>query len=294
VLAMSKEGYEGRSPLYLDMTHFSQEVWERFRRVLPKAMRIFEESGIEPWKQKVQFDLGTTGFSSNVSGIMNNIYCETNIPGLYVVGQAGGYMAHGTYSVGGVNLAICCVSGRRAGEYAARHSMLQNFQEISVGLIEELKHTIYAPLTVNNGYTADNIDEEISELTHAAPEAHFKNEKRIHRVLAGFERIKKQLKNVGAPDYHELVKVHEMKNYLLCYELIYLAALQRKESRGGHMREDYPYRDDINWLKRIIISRRDETEICVRLLPVPISRYKIRPEKLEIKQSVIPIPRVED
>lgn len=294
VLAQSKEGYEGRGPLYIDMSNFGQETWDRFRRVLPQPMRILDESGTEPWKQKVIFEIPSTGFSSLVSGILNNTFCETNLPGLYVAGQAGGFMAHGTYSVGGVNLAMCCVSGRRAGEYAARYAQGCGEAEIDQNQIDTLEKELYAPLSIKDGITPDEIDAKIQNLTHLAPYAHFKSGKRIKEVLAGLNEMKNLLPRLGAPNHHELVKAHEMKNYLLCCDLIYRAALERKESRGGLVREDYPYRDDINWLKRVILSRREDGRVYVKLQPIPIYRYKVRPDKLERKPPIIPIPRIEE
>jgi succinate dehydrogenase/fumarate reductase flavoprotein subunit len=291
VLAQSKESYEGRGPLYIDMTHLSQETWNRFRRVLPQPMRIFDESGIEPWKQKVVFEMPSTGFFALSSGILNNIFGETTLPGLYVAGQAGGFMAHGAYSVGDVNLALCCVGGRRAGEYASRYALLNKETGIDQNQIGALKKQVYAPLSIKDGVTPDEIDAKIQDLTHPALYAHFKSKKRINEVLAGINKIKKLLPKLGVPDYHELVKAHEMKNYLLCCELIYRAALERKESRGGLVREDYPYRDDINWLKRVILSCNEEDRVHVKLQPIPIYRYKVKPDKLERKPTIIHVSK---
>jgi succinate dehydrogenase / fumarate reductase, flavoprotein subunit len=292
VLAQSKEGYEGRSPLYMDMSHFSEETWNRFKRVLPQPMKILEESGLEPWKHKVVFEIPSTGFSSLVSGIWNNIFCETTLPGLYVAGQAGGFMGHGTYSVGGVNLALCCVTGRRAGEFAARYSSSCEGTNIDQAQLDSLANKIYHPLSVKNGITPDGIEAKIQNVICSAPYAHFKNQERIRRVLAAFQRIKTDLPRVKAPDFHELVKVHEMTNYLLCCELIYRAALARQESRGAHVREDYPYRDDVNWLKRVILRRQEAGRVNIRLVPVPLYRYKIKPETFERKPPSVPIPKI--
>jgi succinate dehydrogenase / fumarate reductase flavoprotein subunit len=61
-----------------------------------------------------------------------------------------------------------------------------------------------------------------------------------------------------------------------CAELLYRASLMRTETRGSNIREDYPARDDKNWLKWIIIKKEDD-KMNLWTEPVPIDKYKIKP-----------------
>ncbi len=82
-----------------------------------------------------------------------------------------------------------------------------------------------------------------------------------------------------ASDPHELVKATELKNFILCAEIVFRAALERKESRHYHYREDYPYRDDMEWLKLIVFKRKN-LNIVIRYEPIPIDRWPVKPEEL--------------
>ncbi|MFC1917044.1 FAD-dependent oxidoreductase [Chloroflexota bacterium] len=284
---LAKEGVEGRGPTYIDMTHIAPEKWEQFKRVIPSTMKMFET--LKPWRNKIIFDVGASGTWSNCSGIWNNIYCETNIPGLYVAGQAGGFLAHGTYSVGGLNLAITNVSGYRAGEYAAKYAQLSIAAKPDSGQVDEFRKVAFYPLEVTSGPTAEDIDYKLKEVMHPAANILFRHEKRMHDVVQAIVEIRALLNGVTAANPHELTRCHEMRNFALLSELVFRASLERKESRGFNLREDYPYRDDVNWLKRVILTCLTDGSVGIRLEPIPLYRYPVKPEKLQkIPPKVMP------
>jgi succinate dehydrogenase/fumarate reductase flavoprotein subunit len=79
-----------------------------------------------------------------------------------------------------------------------------------------------------------------------------------------------------AKDLHYLSKCHEVQSMALCAELTFRSALMRSESRGFHFREDFPERDDKNWLKWIIL-KQDKGEMKLSTRTIPINKYKIKP-----------------
>lgn len=85
-----------------------------------------------------------------------------------------------------------------------------------------------------------------------------------------------RMEGLWAKDGHELAKCHEAKSMALCAEMVFRTALMREESRGGHQREDYPKRDDRNWLKWIVI-KEDGGNIGLSTEPVPIAGYRFKP-----------------
>ncbi len=292
-LAAAKEGVEGKGPIVADMRHIDSETVARFRRVIPTAMEIFDTAGIDITTQTVVCDWPSATLGGGPAGIANDIYCETNVPGLYTAGQAGGYPAHGVYATGGVNLAMCCVSGYRSGEYAAKYSRLADIRQAHKEQIQQLKNSAFTYLESNGDVTPDNIDEMIIDIIAPAANSFFRHPKRLKKVFSQIKEVKELLPRLYAPDYHELVKANGVKNYLMCIELIYRAAMEREESRGFHIREDYPLRDDINWLKWIRLFRNDNDQTGIRLVPIPIYRYPVQPPKLEMLPRPIPSPKIE-
>ncbi|MFC1902744.1 FAD-binding protein [Chloroflexota bacterium] len=290
ILGLAKECAEGRGPVYMDMRHFSPEIWERFRRVIPYYMRI--ANIIEPWNQKVQYDFGAGAINAMTSGILNNLYCETNIPGLYVAGQASGFMPHGTYAVGGICLAMCTVGGRRAGRYAASYSKLSPEVEINESQLESLKNSSYAPMYVKDGIVPDEMFARIRQVA-AVPYALFRNETKLNTLLSDLKEVTKLASQVSADDSHVLARANEVQNFLQCLSLIYAAALARKETRGSHSRADYPYRDDVNWLKRVVLRSEGDDRVGIRFEPIPIYRYRFKPAKLEKVVPLVPPVNIE-
>jgi len=100
----------------------------------------------------------------------------------------------------------------------------------------------------------------------------------MEEALSKVEEVQGRLPTLWAKDLHFLLKAHEAASMALCAEMTYRPALMRKESRSSHMREDYPERDDQNWLKWIII-KKEKGEMKLWTEPVPIDKYKLKPPK---------------
>ena len=71
----------------------------------------------------------------------------------------------------------------------------------------------------------------------------------------------------------DLIFTLELGFMLDCAESIILGGIERKESRGAHSRTDYPDRDDENWLKHVLVTRKDD-EPEVSHLPVTITKWQ--------------------
>jgi succinate dehydrogenase / fumarate reductase, flavoprotein subunit len=105
---------------------------------------------------------------------------------------------------------------------------------------------------------------------------HCRNKNRLEKALARIEEIGQRLPGLRAKDGHGLGKCHEARAMALCAEMTLRAALMRTESRGWHYREDYPERDDKNWLKWVLV-KQEGGRMRLSTEPVPIDRYRYKP-----------------
>jgi succinate dehydrogenase/fumarate reductase flavoprotein subunit len=103
-----------------------------------------------------------------------------------------------------------------------------------------------------------------------------RSRKRLEEALLEIENVQYRLPELFAKDGHGLVNCHEVMSMALCAEMTFRSALMRNESRGWHFREDYPERDDENWLKWIVL-KQEEGKMVLSTESIPIERYQIKP-----------------
>ena len=104
----------------------------------------------------------------------------------------------------------------------------------------------------------------------------------MEKALETVAELQAMLPVLTVKDGHGLVKRSEAQGIVLNAEMVYRAALMRTESRGSFYREDYPEQDDKNWLKWIILKDKDG-KMMVSTEPVPIEKYKYKPEGMDTK-----------
>ena len=129
-----------------------------------------------------------------------------------------------------------------------------------------------------------------AELKHACifPASHYAvGSQKMQAALDRIREIKKyDVPRLRALDAHGLRFALEARNMVLSAEVMLTAALHRKESRGSHLRLDYPEIDNENWLKWILVEQKDN-ELCLSTKDIPIDRYPLRPEhKRELHASI--------
>jgi len=277
--AIAVEILEGRGPVYFDCRAWSQEKIDKMRKLQPFVMMSFDEQGVNMKKDLVE---GTpmVGTYDNIcqSGIRVNTLSESTIRGLYAAGAAAMY--------GAVTIpqGMCLVGGYRAGGNAAKWARDIEFADNFSVQARRLREAMFLPLQIKEGISPDQIYYSVNKVVTPWGASIFKHEERIREVLGEIRRIARDdLPRIKARDSHELVKATEARNFVLLMELHNLAALERKESRMTHYREEYPYTDDRNWLKWILLKHDGKGGVQLKIEPVPLGRSAIIPDALTRK-----------
>ncbi|MEE8449868.1 MAG: FAD-binding protein [Thermodesulfobacteriota bacterium] len=277
--AMAKEYLEGRGPLYFDMRHFPKEEVLRLRKVLPQTLAAFDRAQLDISHDLVEVIPMVIHGGAGNGGIKTGLRGESSLDGLFTAGVAA-QMRGCIEPPASFAQAVCNVFGHRAGEDAGRYAAGRGEVTPRQEQVEELLERALSPLGRIDGLAADDIFLAVNRVLVPWEFSMFKTEASINEALSELERIEREdLTRVRAEQPHELIKANEARNYLLMCRLSYMSALERKETRLCHYRQEYPFRDDINWLKWITLRREGE-DIKLGFEPIPIESYKIRPPTL--------------
>ncbi|MBI2955554.1 MAG: FAD-binding protein [Chloroflexi bacterium] len=286
--AAVKEILEGRGPVYMDMTNLSENDIKLLRGVLPSAMRAFDEAGINLRDKPVEITpmVHHWGASSG-GGLKINLNGETSVAGLYAGGCASHNPGHNV-SGAGQGQAFNFVSGYRAGEMAGRTSRDIEQAPIAADQARSLREQTFVPLYRESGPGPNEIYEAINKATLPAEFCFFKNEGTLRATLARMQRLQEEdLPRLKADDIHQLIRANEARNTATIIEPICLSAIEREESRFWHYREEFPYRDDVDWLKWVV-TKKSDGGVSVGLESLPIEDYPIQPEKRTRVPALIP------
>lgn len=193
---------------------------------------------------------------------------ESNITGLFAAGDAlctEGAAYHGF----GSSASNSAVQGARAGVYAAEYAQKSAFERITAKDIQTVKERIFEPRAREKGYSPEWVTQLLQGMMVPYYVLYVKKQERLEAALANLSFVRDHLApNLIANDTHELRLVHEVRNMLLNAEMKLRASLFRTESRGAHYREDYPARNDKDWLAWVILYQEGNTmKLSKRMVP---------------------------
>ena len=291
--AMANEVREGRGAgpnkdyVYLDLTHLEPSHIDAKLPDITEFARTY--LGVEPYTEPVPVfptaHYGMGGIPTNVRGeVLAN--ATDVIPGLYAAGETACVSVHGGNRLGTNSLLDINVFGRRAGIAAAEHAATVDMPELPEGLelptVELLERLRDRPATEDR--IAD-IRSALQETMDANVQV-FRTDETCRKALADIKELKKRYETVAIQDkgrrYNlDLMEAVELGFLLDLAEIVALGALNRKESRGGHFREDFEARDDVNYLEHTMAYRTlpgeegaEGTSIRLGTKPVVITRYE--------------------
>ncbi len=267
--AIAIEELEGRGPCYLDATQLDESAYSRLEKCIPIIIKNFAARGLDLRRDKIPYTvfIGDEAFG----GIQVSTECETTISALYATGSAKDLGA----SQGGMGAAI---DGRHAGKAAATYAAETEEPTIDEYQVKLLKKQMFAPMERKAGLKHEDVRGHCASILRRGLLGPVKNDRKLREAMSIAQEIRtNEIPKLVARDYHELARCIGLGNELLFLELFPRCSLLRTESRGAHYREDYPERDDANWLKWVIAKREDDG-IKVWSKPIPFDEYPLKPE----------------
>lgn len=289
--SMANEVREGRGAgpnkdyVLLDLTHLEPSHIDEKLPDITEFARTY--LGVEPYTEPVPV-FPTAHYA--MGGIPTNIASEvladndTVIPGLFAAGECACVSVHGSNRLGTNSLLDINVFGKRAGIAAAEYAKGADMVELpedpqadTVAVLERLR-------TSDGPERIGAIRKDLQEIMDANVQV-FRTDETLREALAEIEKLRERYDNVGIQDrgkrYNlDLLEAVELGFLLELAEVITVAAIHRKESRGGHFREDFPNRDDENFMHHTMTYLDPESEaegipgMRLETKPVVVTRYQ--------------------
>ncbi|MER5830564.1 succinate dehydrogenase flavoprotein subunit [Streptomyces sp. NPDC002130] len=270
--------------VYLDLTHLPPEQLDAKLPDITEFARTY--LGIEPYTDPIPIQptahYAMGGIPTNVEGevLADN---TTVVPGLYAAGEVACVSVHGANRLGTNSLLDINVFGKRAGIAAAEYAQKAEFVELPENPAELVIEQVERLRDATGTERVAELRRELQE-TMDANVMVFRTEQTIKTAVEKIAELRERYRNVSIQDKGkrfntDLLEAIELGNLLDLAEVMAVSALARKESRGGHYREDYPNRDDVNFMRHTMAYREvgaDGSE-TVRLDYKPVVQTRYQP-----------------
>jgi len=264
--------------VFLDISWIKEKIpnaAEHIKKKLPSMYHQFMQlANLDITKEPMEIG-PTTHYA--MGGIrVNGETQATNVPGLFAAGECAAGL-HGANRLGGNSLSDLIVFGKRAGEYAAKFAKENASGKINDTQVEAAAREALAPYErgEKTGATADGpyqVQRELQEMMQKLVGI-VRREDEMVQALDGLGKLYEREKNVAVyghreynPGWHTAI---DLKHLLTVSEAITRAAIDRKESRGGHFREDFPAKDPAAAKYNSVISKGADGLMQLRREPIP-------------------------
>jgi succinate dehydrogenase / fumarate reductase flavoprotein subunit len=289
--AMANEVREGRGAgpnkdyVLLDLTHLEPAVIDAKLPDITEFARTY--LGVEPYTEPVPV-FPTAHYA--MGGIPTNIKAEvlsdndTVIPGLYAAGECACVSVHGANRLGTNSLLDINVFGKRAGQYSVEYAKTAK----QVPLPENAAHDVLAMIEkVRKSKGKEKIAQLRKELQDSMDKNAqvFRTEETLQEAMDKIQELRKRYENIAIQDQGkrfntDLLEAIELGFLLDLAEVTVVACRERRESRGAHLREDFPNRDDKKFMVHSMVYKSDKTDkktgtnMKIDWKPVVITNYQ--------------------
>ncbi|MGH9040157.1 MAG: fumarate reductase/succinate dehydrogenase flavoprotein subunit [Acidimicrobiia bacterium] len=244
---------------------------EKIRRRLPSMYHQFTElAGVDI--TSAPMEVGPT-----CHYVMGGLRVEadsaaTTVPGLFAAGECAGGL-HGSNRLGGNSLSDLVVFGRRAGLYAAEYaSKRADSGQADAGQVEEAARVALAPFDGTGGENPYSIHADLQQ-TMQDLVGIIRTGDELEKALVELEALRERTERMTVmgnrqfnPGWHLAL---DLRNMLAISDVVTRCALARKESRGGHTREDHPTTDPHFATLNHVVHRQPDGAIALREEPIP-------------------------
>ncbi|MFL5603148.1 MAG: FAD-binding protein, partial [Gemmatimonadaceae bacterium] len=283
--AIVKEVREGRgSPhggVFLDISWISAKLpnaEQHIKKKLPSMYHQFKQlADIDITKEPMEVG-PTTHYVMGGVRVDGDTQMST-VPGLFAAGEVGAGL-HGANRLGGNSLSDLLVFGMRAGKYAAEFAARQSATRVDVAQADAIVRDALEPFNRQSGTEGPYQVEHDLQAMMQDLVGIVRREEEIRRALDALKTLQARARKVSVtgnreynPGWHTAL---DLRNLLTVSEIVARAALERKESRGGHFRDDFPNRDP-NYAKfNIVIRRGPDGEMQVTREQIPEMRSDLK------------------
>ena len=275
-----REVREGRgSPhggVFLDISWIKRKLPDARKHIIRKLPSMYHQ-----FKQLADIDITTTPMEVGPTThyIMGGIRVDgdtqsSTLPGLFAAGECAAGL-HGANRLGGNSLSDLLVFGKRAGDFAAAFARDKRLGEVDTAEVDDAIRCALAPF--ERGATADGsgpyqVQQELQTVMQTLVGI-VRTEPEMRRALKDIDRLKERSRQIGVtgnreynPGWHTGL---DLANLLTVSEAITRAAIERRESRGGHFREDHPDKDPAGASFNIVVRKGEDARMRLSREPVP-------------------------
>src|SRR5271157_1232470 len=264
--------------VFLDISWIREKIpnsAEHIKRKLPSMYHQFMQlANLDITKEPMEAG-PTTHYI--MGGVHVNAETQmTNVPGLFAAGEVAAGL-HGSNRLGGNSLSDLLVFGKRAGEFAAKFARESNAGEIHDDQLEEVAREALEPFyraakPAGSAESPYQVQNELQEMMQRLVGI-VRREEEMVRALGELAKLWERSRSVAVyghreynPGWHTAI---DLKHLLTVSEAITRAAIERKESRGGHFRDDFPNRDAADGKVNIILHKDADGSMRTRREPIP-------------------------
>ena len=194
----------------------------------------------------------------------------TTVPGLFAAGEVAAGL-HGANRLGGNSLSDLLVFGRRAGLYAAEYAKASRAVNVDAGQIDLYARELLSPFESMGNENPYSVHADLQDCMQNLVGI-IRTESELKKALDVIGRLKERARNLKVagtrqynPGWHLALDLHSLLSFA---EAATIAAIERKESRGGHTRDDYPNTDP-KFAKTNIVIRRKNGDLTASQEPLP-------------------------